>query len=367
MEIKAAVVSQKAGTLTIDTAELAPPKKGEVLVKVKACGICHTDEVARLGFFPFAFPVVLGHEGAGVVLRVGEGVTDFKEGDKVGFSYGYCGTCAMCRSGRPFACRANRTLNFFGTNFDGTKRISYKGEPVSAFFGQSAFASHAVVHQNNLIHIDDDIPVELAAPMGCGIQTGAGTVLNCLRPEADTSILITGCGAVGLSAVMAAKLSPCSKIIACDISDDRLAFAKALGATHTINASRVDSVPQAVRDITDGLGAHYAADCTGSGESLRVSLNSVQPFGICAAVGAAQDVTFQVEGELMGVAKRLVGVVEGYSIPQLFIPKLFQYYRDGKFPFDKMIRYYKFEDIACAFADVQSGKTIKAVLTMGDE
>ena len=366
MNIQSAVVTQKGGPITIDNTELAAPNEGEVFGKVRAYGICHTDEVARLGFFPFDFPVVLGHEGAGVVLEVGPGVTDFKEGDAVSFSYGYCGTCEMCRSGRPYACSENRRLNFFGRQFDGTKRISYKGTEVSSFFGQSAFATHAVVHQNNLIHVDPDIPLALAAPVGCGIQTGAGTVLNCLRPEADTSLLITGCGAVGLSAIMAAKLTPASKIIACDISDERLAFAKELGATHTVNANKVASVPEAVREITDGLGAHYAADCTGSGESLRLSLNSVRSFGLCAAVGAAQNITFQVEGELMGVAKRLIGVVEGYSLPQIFIPKLLNYYREGKFPFDKLITYYPFDQIGRAFEDLHTGKAVKAVLTMDD-
>ena len=364
MNIKAAIVEEKEGTVAIRDVTLDEPKEGEVLVKIAACGICHTDEVGRLGFFPLAFPAVFGHEGAGTVVKTGPGVTDFKEGDKVGFSYSYCGTCEACKRGMPFGCRANRRLNFTGTHFDGTKRLSYRGKEVSSFFGQSAFASHAVVHQNNLIRVADDFPLYLAAPMGCGIQTGAGTVLNVLRPAADTSILITGCGAVGLSAIMAAKLSACTKIIACDISDEKLAFAAELGATHTINAAKVDSVPEAVRELTDGLGAHYAADCTGSGESLRTSLNAVRSLGVCAAVGAAQDITFQVEGELMGVAKSLVGVVEGYSIPQIFIPQLIHYYKLGLFPFDKMITTYPFEDINKAFEDLSTGKTVKAVLVM---
>lgn len=364
MNIKAAIAVQQQGPISIEEVELGEPKEGEVLVKIAACGICHTDEVGRLGVFPLGFPAVFGHEGAGTVVRTGPGVTDFKEGDKVSFSYSYCGTCEACKSGKPFGCSSNRRLNFTGTHFDGTKRLSYHGREVSSFFGQSAFATHAVVHHNNLIHVDDDFPLYLAAPMGCGIQTGAGTVLNALCPAADTAILITGCGAVGLSAVMAAKMSPCSKIIACDISDEKLALAKEFGATHTINASKVSSVPEAVREITDGLGAHYAADCTGSGESLRASLNAVRSLGVCAAVGAALDITFQVEGELMGVAKSLIGVVEGYSIPQIFIPKLINYYKQGKFPFDRLITTYKFEDINQAFEDVHSGKTTKAVLVM---
>lgn len=364
MITNAAITECKGAKFNIVPVELADPKPEEVLVEIKACGICHTDEVARQGIFPFEMPAVLGHEGAGVVIKAGSRATGFEEGDRVGFSYGYCGMCEACKNGKPYGCSSNRRLNFSGFQHDGTKRISYQGKAVSSFFGQSAFARHSVVHVNNLVKIDDDIPLKLAAPMGCGIQTGAGTVLNCLKPAADSSIVIAGCGAVGLSAIMAAKLTPCSKIIAVDISAKKLEFAKEMGATHLVDASRVESVPEAVRALTGGLGADYAADCTGSAASLRQSLNSVKPLGVCAAVGAALDITFQVEGELMGVAKSLVGVVEGYSLPQLFIPKLLNYYRAGKFPFDKMITYYKFEDINRAFEDIHAGKVTKAVLVM---
>jgi aryl-alcohol dehydrogenase len=364
MITNAAITECKGARFNIVPVELADPKPEEVLVEIKACGICHTDEVARQGIFPFEMPAVLGHEGAGVVIKAGSRATGFKEGDRVGFSYGYCGTCEACKNGKPYGCSSNRRLNFSGFQYDGTKRISYQGKAVSSFFGQSAFARHSVVHVNNLVKIDDDIPLKLAAPMGCGIQTGAGTVLNCLKPAADTSIVIAGCGAVGLSAIMAAKLTPCSQIIAVDISAKKLEFAREIGATHVVDASRVESVPEAVRAMTGGLGADYAADCTGSAASLRQSLNSVKPLGVCAAVGAALDITFQVEGELMGVAKSLVGVVEGYSFPQLFIPKLLNYHRAGKFPFDKMITYYKFEDINQAFEDIHAGKVTKAVLVM---
>ncbi len=364
MITNAAITELKGAPFNIVPIELGEPKAKEVLVEVKACGICHTDEVARQGIFPFEMPAVLGHEGAGIVRKVGSQVTEVKEGDRVSFSYGYCGTCEACMNGQPYGCSSNRRLNFSGFQYDGTKRISYNNQEVSSFFGQSAFANHSIVHVNNLIKIDDDIPLKLAAPMGCGIQTGAGTVLNCLKPRAGSSIMITGCGAVGLSAIMAAKMTPASKIIACDISDEKLEMAKEFGATHLINAANVESVPDAVREITGGLGADYAADCTGSAESLRKSLNSVKSLGVCAAVGAALDITFQVEGELMGVAKSLVGVVEGYSLPQLFIPKLIDYYRAGKFPFDKMITYYKFEDINKAFEDIHAGKVTKAVLVM---
>ena len=364
MKIKAAIVEEKGQDFHIVDMDLAEPEYGEVLVKVVACGVCHTDEVAKQQLIPVPLPAVFGHEGCGIIERVGPGVTGFKPGDRVGFSFGYCGTCEACRTGHPYGCRDNRKLNFFGLNFDGTKRLSYNGKPVSTFFGQSAFATHAVVHQNNLIKADEEMPLELVAPMGCGIQTGAGAIFNYIKPEADTSVIITGCGPVGLSAVMAARIAGCTTIIACDIVDSRLELALEMGATHTINSKNVESVVDEAKKLTDGLGTNYAVDCTGIGACVRTSLNCTRPLGVCAIVGATQELTINVENELMGTAKTLGGVVEGCCIPQLFIPKLINYYKRGEFPFDKMIKFYKFEEINQAFADTKSGKVIKAVLTM---
>lgn len=367
MKIKAAVIEEKGQDFKIVDMDLAAPKAGEVLVKVAACGVCHTDDVARQQLIAVPLPAVFGHEGCGVIEEVGPGVTGFKVGDRVGFSFGYCGSCEACRTGHPYGCRENRRLNFGGVQFDGTKRIRYKDREVSSFFGQGAFATHAVVHQNNLIHTPEDMPLPLVAPMGCGIQTGAGAIFNYIRPQADTSIIITGCGPVGLSAVMAAKIAGCTTIIACDIVDSRLELAMEMGATHTINSRQVESVANEVKKLTGGLGSNYAVDCTGIGACVRVSLNCTRPLGICAIVGSTQELTINVEEELMGVAKTLGGVVEGCCIPQLFIPKLINYYKKGQFPFDKMIKYYKFSEINQAFADTKSGKVIKAVLIMDEE
>ena len=366
MQIKAAVIEEKGQDFRIVDMELEPPKFGEVLVKVVACGVCHTDEVARQQIIPVPLPAVFGHEGCGIIEEVGPGVTDFKVGDRVGFSFGYCGTCEACRTGHPYGCKENRRLNFSGVQFDGTKRLRYKEAPVSSFFGQGAFASHAVVHVNNLIHTPDDMPLELVAPMGCGIQTGAGTIFNYVKPEAGSSILITGCGPVGLCAVMAAKIAGCGEIIACDIVPSRLELAKEMGATHVINSKEVESVVDECKKLTDGLGVHYAVDCTGNGYCVRVSLNYTRSLGMCVVVGATQELTIHVENELMGPCKTLGSVVEGRCIPQLFIPKLIEMYKQGVFPFDKMVKYYKFSDINKAFEDTHKGEVIKAVLVMDD-
>ncbi len=366
MRIKAAVVEKAGADFRIADMELDPPKTGEVLVKIAACGVCHTDEVARQQIIPVPLPAVFGHEGCGVIEALGPGVTQFRVGDRVGFSFGYCGTCEACRTGHPYACRENRRLNFSGVQFDGTKRLRYKGQEVSSFFGQGAFATHAVVHVNNLIPVPDGMPLELVAPMGCGIQTGAGTIFNYVRPEAGSAILITGCGPVGLCAVMAAKIAGCGTIIACDIIPSRLALAAEFGATHTINAREVPDVAEACRALTGGEGVHYAVDCTGSGACVRTSLNCTRPLGLCVVVGATQELTIHVENELMGPCKTLGSVVEGRCVPQLFIPKLIELYRQGRFPFDRLIRYYPFREINRAFEDTHRGETIKAVLVMDD-
>ena len=363
MKIRAAVVREPGEDFHITELTLDAPKENEVLVKLAACGVCHTDDVARNQIIPVPLPAVFGHEGCGVVHAAGPGMEDFRPGDRVLFSFGYCGECENCRSGHPYACLRNRQLNFSGEHFDGTRRLRDGDTPVSAFFGQGAFATHAVVHRHNPIPAPADLPLELLAPLGCGIQTGAGAVLNYLHAEAGKGILITGCGAVGLSAVMAAAIAGCSPIIACDLHPARLALAEELGATHLLRGDLPD-LPAAVRALTEGFGAHYAVDCTGSGKCVRSSLNAVRSLGVCAVVGATQELTIHVENELMGAAKTLGGVVEGCCVPQLFIPRLLDYYRQGRFPFDRLIEFYPFEEINRAFADTKSGKAVKAVLRM---
>jgi len=364
MDIQAALIEKAGEAFHIEDVQLAGPEADEVLVRIAACGVCHTDDVARNQIIPVPLPAVFGHEGCGVIAEVGQGVRDYRPGDRVLFSFGYCGKCENCLSGHPYACLENRRLNFSGEHYDGTRRLSRKGTPVSAFFGQGSFATYAVVHRNNLIPAPDDIPLELLAPLGCGIQTGAGAVLNRLRPSEGSSILITGCGAVGLSAVMAARLTPAAKIIACDVVPERLALARELGADHVINSAEEGDLVSAVRDLTGGTGVHYAVDCTGIGKCVRSSLNCTRPLGVCAVVGATQELTIHVENELMGAAKTLTGVVEGCCVPQVFIPRLLDYYRKGRFPFDRLISYYPFADINQAFEDTRAGKAVKAVLTM---
>ena len=338
MKIEAALISEKGQAFQIKELELDPPKDNEVLVRVVACGVCHTDEAARQQLLPVPLPAVFGHEGCGIVEELGPGVTDFNKGDRVGFSYAFCGKCEACREARPYGCENNRMLNFGGVYLDGTKRMHDGEEDISVFFGQSAFASHAIVNVNNLTPVPDGVEMKLVGPLGCGIQTGAGAVMNYLKPKPASSIIVTGCGTVGYSAIMAAKIAGCTTIIACSRTPSKLELAMELGATHTINSREVQSVPDEVRKITR-TGTDYAIDCTGSGESVRQSLNCTRSLGVCVVLGATEELTIHVEGELMGVNKTLVGLVEGASVPQVFIPKLLEYYKNGAFPFDRIISY----------------------------
>jgi aryl-alcohol dehydrogenase len=366
MKIKAAVVYEPRSQYIIDEIDLAAPKSHEVLVKIAACGICSTDDAAvRQEFESIPFPIVLGHEGSGTVVEIGEGVKSFKIGDRVCLSFSYCGECPTCSSGRPYGCEKNMELNFSGHAYDGTTRLSRDGKNIACFFDQSAFATYSVVHQNNLIHIPDGIDLALAAPLGCGIQTGAGTVLNYLKPGPGSSIVVSGCGAVGMSAIMAARLCGCSRIIGVDVVDSRLTLALELGATHVINAKKTDTV-SAVMEITNGRGAEYAADCTGIGSCVRTSLNCTGFFGVCAVVGTTKDVTFSCSMELSAYHRTLTGIIEGHCTPKDFIPTLIEFYKEGRFPFDKLIRYYNFEDINTAAADALSGATLKPVIVMQD-
>lgn len=193
MKIKAAVVHRKDEPFQIEEVDLAEPKYGELLVKITASGVCHTDEVAQHQMIPVPLPAVFGHEGCGIVEKAGEGVTDFKKGDRVCFSFGYCGKCENCMTSHQHACEHFNEINFGGVMPDGTKRLSQNGKEISTFFGQSSFATYSVVHQNSVIKVEDDgIDLAFLGPLGCGIQTGAGAVLNRLRPEFGTSLAVFG-------------------------------------------------------------------------------------------------------------------------------------------------------------------------------
>ncbi|WP_053220329.1 NAD(P)-dependent alcohol dehydrogenase [Virgibacillus senegalensis] len=362
MKVKAAVIHDKAESFKIEEVELAEPTDNEVLVKVVATGVCHTDAVARDQEVPVPLPAVLGHEGSGIVEKVGSNVHTVEKGDHVVLSFSSCGHCENCLSGHPAYCLYFNELNFGGKMNDNTNRIKQDGKSVSSFFGQSSFGTFAIANERNVVKVDKDVDLALLGPLGCGIQTGSGTVLNKLQPNFGETIAIFGCGAVGLSAVMAAKIVGCSKIIAIDVHESRLELAKELGATHVLHGKKVDTVEE-IRKLTGG-GTNYAVETTSVPALARQSLQALKPLGISAVVGVTQETELNIFEDIMALGKGLVGAIEGNAIPQLFIPKLIEYYKKGQFPFDKLINFYELKDINQAFDDSKQGTTVKPIVKM---
>jgi aryl-alcohol dehydrogenase len=362
MKISAAILPSHDAPFEIREMQIADPGPGEVLVKVVGAGMCHTDLLARTPGAPFPLPIVLGHEGSGIVEKVGAGVTAVAPGDKVVLSYASCGRCLNCSTGSPQYCDLFYPLNFMGTRMDGSTPITTNdGANVSCcWFGQSSFATHAMATERNVVKVTaDDVKLELLGPLGCGFQTGAGAVINSLGARPGTSIVIYGAGAVGLAGLMAAKIAGCSTIVAVDLHDNRLALAKELGATHTLNASSTPNMVEAVQQSTGG-GAHYALDTTGVQSVIRGAVDALRANGVCCLVGAG-NVEFTLEGSGFLFGKTVKGVIEGDANPAEFIPKMIEWHRRGQFPIEKLIKTYRLDQINEAQHDSESGAVIKPV------
>jgi aryl-alcohol dehydrogenase len=363
--MKAAVIREKGGSFSIEDAHIGVPRHDEVLVRVVAVGVCHTDMVVRDQLFPSPLPAILGHEGAGVVEAVGADVHHVVPGDHVVMSYMFCGECYLCGSGHPAHCLHVGPINFGGGRLDGSTSASdANGEELhDHFFGQSSFAEYAIANRNNVVKVPKDLPLDLLAPLGCGLQTGAGAVLNAMKVSPGSTFAAFGTGAVGLAALMAARVAGATRIIAVDVNADRLALAKELGATHTVNSREGDPVA-AIQAITEGKGADFTLECSGRAEVLRQAVDALGFFGTCGIVGATPmgtEVAIDVNG-VMIPAKKIMGVVQGDVVSATFIPTLIELYRQGRFPFDRLIKHYDFADINQAVEDSESGRTIKPVL-----
>lgn len=363
-----AAVVREAGSFELEEATLAPPRPDEVLVKVVAVGLCHTDLVVRDQLYPVPLPAVLGHEGSGVVEAVGSAVNKVKPGDHVAMSFLACRHCRPCHDGLIAGCANFNDMNFAGRRPDGSHALSLKDDstPSDRFFGQSSFATHAIAHESNVVALRKDAPLELLGPLGCGIQTGAGAVLRSLKVTAGSSFMVTGSGAVGLSAVMAARVTGATTVIAVDVVPSRLELARELGATHTINGKEVDVVEE-VKKITGGEGVDFALDNTGVPALILQCVDSLRQKGTAVVVGASgPDAVVELPANtFMQSTKTLKGVVEGDSVPDIFVPQLLDLYMQDRLPFDKMVRFYDFDQINQAAADAASGEAIKPILRMG--
>jgi aryl-alcohol dehydrogenase len=359
VNVIAAVVEERGGPFALRELELGPLRDDEVLVRVAASGICHTDLICRDQWLPVPLPAVFGHEGAGVVEAVGAAVTEVAAGDRVGISYDCCGECPACRQGLGAYCYA-----FFAHNFAASRpedESSVFGDVHAHFFGQSSFATHAVARERNVVVLPDGVPFEIAAPFGCGIQTGAGTVLNALRPPPGSSVAVFGVGAVGLAAVMAARIAGCDPIVAVDLHESRLQLALEVGATHVFHEDPVARI----LELT-GAGVAYAIEAAGTPEAIRGAVDSLAPLGVCGVVGApalGTEVSLDVT-HLLTAGRVVRGIVEGEARPKEFLPRLYELWRRGDFPVDRMMTFYDFEEIDRAAHDAESGAVIKPVLRM---
>ncbi|WP_020117118.1 NAD(P)-dependent alcohol dehydrogenase [Streptomyces canus] len=362
---RAAVVESGGAPFTLSDVTLDEPGPREALVRMVATGLCHTDLGVASGGLPFPLPGVLGHEGAGIVEAVGPAVTGVAPGDHVVLSFTSCGDCRNCDGGHPAYCAGWLPLNLLGgRRADGTSTISRDGEPLGGhFFGQSSFAERALVDERSLVKVDPDVPLESIAPLGCGVQTGVGAVWNVLKPVTGSTIVVLGAGAVGLSAVMAAALTPATTIVAVDRVGERLTLAKELGATRTVDAGAED-LGEALAAITGGQGADGIVETTGNVAVLRQGVDALGARGTLVVVGAppfGTEVSLDVNGLLGG--KRVVGLTLGDAETQSFIPALVRLVKEGRLPLHRLISTYPFADIDQAVRDMGAGKAIKPVLT----
>ncbi len=370
IEVQAAVAFASDQPYKTTTLALKAPAANEIRVKIVATSVCHTDVITKDKSL-CEFPIVLGHEGTGIVDALGDDVEGFEIGDHVILSYDFCGHCPQCQISKPSYCDEHGNLNFAGTRPNGEKTHRSEGSDTAdvfgSFFQQSSFATYALSHVTNTIKVDKSLPLELLAPLGCGVQTGAGTVFNTLEVKADSSIVVFGCGCVGLSAVMAAKVAAAKNIIAVDINPSRLEMAKELGATHSVLAgdfADAAAIVKHIKAISHSGACQYAIDTTGLATVLRQAFDCCGPMGITAMIapGLPGD---EVSVEMMGLlpGKILRGVIQGDSVSKDFIPKLIDLWQQGKFPFDKLVTQYdSIDSIDDAVNAMNSGDVIKPVV-----
>lgn len=360
---RAAILRQEGQPLSLEDVELAELADEEVLVRIAGVGVCHTDISAAQGMVPLPIPAVLGHEGSGVVEAIGAAVHTLVPGDHVVLSFGFCGECDTCINTTPAYCDLFAPLNYFGERLDGTVTMRSGDEDIHGnWFGQSSFASLAIANTRNAVRVPKDLPLQLLGPLGCGLQTGAGAVMNVMRPSAGQSLAVFGMGAVGLAAIMAGKAIGCEPRIAIDLNPARLQTARALGATHCINPTQTtDLVWDVMRLVPTGVD--YSLDAVGSNSVIRQALEILRSPGHCVTVGfqgMEHNITID-QGHLL-LGRRLSGVIEGDADPRTFIPALIKLYRDGNFPFDRLIATFPFSQINDAIAASQRGDVVKPVV-----
>lgn len=359
---KAALCRAHNTPVVIEPVTVDGPKRGEVMVKLGACGVCHSDLSAITGTIALPLPLVLGHEGAGVVEEAGEGVSGLMKGDHVIFSFIYmCGRCRFCVSGRPVLClEQGKALT---TPLEGTPRVrDARGQPLNIFSGCGSMAEYATVSAENLIKIDPKIPLDCAALVGCGVTTGVGAVFNTAKVEPGSSVAVFGCGGVGLSVIQGARIAGAEKIIAIDTLQPKLEMAKRFGATDSILFT--EDPTKALKKMTGG-GPDYAFECVGSGELAAAAYRAIRRGGLAVVVGVAKpsDSTSVRTMTLPFEEKTLTGSYFGSCVPRVDFPRMLSLYMAGRLKLEELItRRYPIDEAPQAFADLQAGKNARGVI-----
>ncbi len=367
MDVKAAVAFKAGEPLRIETVQLEGPKAGEVLVEMRATGVCHTDEFTRSGADPEGlFPAILGHEGAGVVVELGAGVTSLAVGDHVIPLYTpECRQCSYCLSGKTNLCQAIRETQGRGLMPDGTSRFSYKGKPVFHYMGTSTFANYSVVPEIALAKIRKDAPFDKVCYIGCGVTTGIGAVINTAKVEPGATVAVFGLGGIGLNVLQGARMVGADVIIGVDINNNRKEMAEKFGMTHFINPNEVDNVIEAIADLTDG-GVDYSFECIGNTDVMRTALECCHKgWGesvIIGVAGAGQEISTRPFQLVTGRVWK--GTAFGGARGRTDVPKIVNWYMDGKINIDDLITHVMpLDEINTAFDLMHEGKSIRSVIT----
>ena len=370
MLITAALMEKADGALTkrrivLEQLALDEPRNDEVLIRITSCGVCGTDRGIIHGLEPTPTPCVLGHEGAGIVEAVGSDVSLVEPGDRVMIGFPFCGHCRSCRRGDQRYCENGASLAFSGRRMDGSGGMRRQnGEEVGGrFFQQSSWSTRTIALEHQLAKVPEAMNLDLAGPLGCSISTGAGTVLNELRPHPGSSIAIFGVGNVGLAAVMAARLTGATKIIAIDKEPARLALARELGATHSLkhNAGTAAELKAIVGEHLD-----FSIEATDGANLVEEAVTALGFRGTCAMVGGAKltETIKARHGDVLTHGKRIIGVMGGGGQTPEFLQSLMELHIQGRFPLEKLVKFYDFKDVNQAINDSDSGLTVKPVLLM---
>ncbi len=363
-QAKAVLFREPGKPIVVETVEIESPHRDEVMLKIDACGVCHSDFSVTNGTIPMPPPVVLGHEGAGTIAEVGEGVTDVAVGDRIIVSWiPICGKCRYCVMGRPALCdmgaRAAMSLP------DGTSRIKdAAGNAINHFAGVSVMAEYATIHKDNVIKLDVDVDADKAALVGCAVMTGVGAAINTAKVEAGSSVAVIGCGGIGLNVIQGAALAGAETIIGVDIEDKKLGFAQTFGATHTINPGSDGDAVAKILELTGG-GADYAFECIGRAGTIQQAYNAIRKGGMAVVVGVSPPTEqVQLGAFLMPFQEKiLTGSMYGSARPRIDFPRLLSLYKANRLKLDELVTAtYSIDEAPRAFEDLEKGANARGVI-----